>query len=145
MSNNEPSSELDELYDKFLEKARNLNYSIWNTLITLHAIIISVFALTLASMFNKSSCIVKLIVGCSVIASLASIYLLFENFTSHRTIYNNLSYHLHPKNRDHENLNAEQKNANAAKERVELYEKIAKVCFYAEFIIIFVLILVHIP
>lgn len=131
---------LDELHSEYLNKVLTLNSSIWQTLITLHAIIISIFALLLSSLIKKINLSVIGITVIILFISLLSIWLLFKNFTDYREIYNNLCYHTHPKNRDYEKLKAEHNNAQAKNEIVKGRETFAKRSFYIGFISVFLIL-----
>lgn len=138
------NNELDVLYDEYRNRVLTLNSSIWTTLITLHAIIISVFALTLSSLLKQTNCIIRIIIGVALFLSLLSIFLLFKNFVAHRAIYQKLFYHMHPNNRDYEKLKAESNNTQTINKMVRRNETFAEYFFYVEVIFLFVLLLFYV-
>lgn len=135
---------LDDLHAEYLSKVLSLNSSVWSTLITLHAIIISAFALTLSSLLKKTSWSIYVIVFIILLLSLSSIFLLFKNFIDYRDFYNKLSYHTHPKIRNEESLKAERGNAETINKRVNGREAFAKHAFYIGFACVFYLLLFYI-
>lgn len=132
---------IDDLHAEYLNKVLALNSSIWSTLITLHAIIISVFALILSSLTKKFNYSVPAITAIVLFLSLLSIWLLFKNFTDYREIYNNLCYHTHPNNRNPEHLEAERGNTQAKNKIVKGRETFAIHSFYVGFAAIFIVLI----
>jgi len=130
---------LDDVHSEYLSKSLTLNTSIWSTLITLHSIIIGVFALTLSLLVKKTNISVQIIVATVLVLSLVSIWGLFKNFTDCREIYDKLCYHTHRNNRDYESLKAEKNCAETKNTATKRRECFAKNSFYVESIAIFVL------
>lgn len=136
---NESENILDDLHFEYLSKLLTLNTSIWSTLMTLHAITISVLALTLSLLVKKLNIPTITITTIILALSFIAIYLLLKNFTDCREVYDKLCYHTHRNNRDYESLKAEKNIAEAKNESRKRRERFAKNAFYLEFISIFTL------
>lgn len=136
---NESENILDDLHFEYLSKLLMLNTAIWSTLLTLHAITISVLALALSLLVKKLNISIILITVVILALAFIAIYLLLKNFTDCREVYDKLCYHTHRNNRDYESLKAEKNNAEAKNELRKRRERFAKNAFYVEFIAIFAL------
>lgn len=130
---------LDDLHAEYLSKLLTLNTSIWSTLLTLHAIIISVFALALSLLVKKTTISVQIIVVTVLVLSIVSVWGLFKNFTDCRELYYDLCDRTHPNNRYDERQETQKEHPENINKAFKRRERFAQRSFYVEAIAIFVL------